>query len=201
MVGLRHKLGSLMAQLAKSAPVTLGFTATPVRETCIKVAGKPCSHDLLLHGEPMLSYDLMHRRKWIEPHEQPVLVDHLVARFYRSNFHLLRARKKLIKLQRALLTVMETLIEPPHFPVDTVNQTAAKEKQGGGRPEFWEMVFWWTSAHSMKKEGIRNRKLISLILLGLIAGLIAGMIVASLTQYALRDKTPNLSYARKKRFK
>jgi hypothetical protein len=82
--------------------------------------------------------------------------------------------------------------------VDIVNQAAAKERQGGGRPEFWEMVFWWTSARSMKKEGIRNRKLISLILLGLIAGLIAGMIVASLAQYALRDKTPNLSYARKK---
>jgi putative DNA methylase len=39
---------------------------------------------------------------------------------------------------------METLIESPHFPVDIVNQAAAKEKQGGGRPEFWEMVFWWT---------------------------------------------------------
>ncbi|MCC6003576.1 MAG: hypothetical protein LM590_04475 [Thermofilum sp.] len=91
MVSLRHKLGSLMAQLAKSAPIALGFTATPVGETCITVAGKTCSHDLLLHGEPILSYDLMLRRKWIEPREQPVLVDHLVARFYRSNFHLLRA--------------------------------------------------------------------------------------------------------------
>jgi superfamily II DNA or RNA helicase len=95
MVGLRHKLGSLMAQLAKSAPVALGFTATPVRETCTTVAGKPCSHDLLLHGEPILSYDLMRKRKWIEPNEQPVLVDYLVARFYRSNFHLLRAPAQL----------------------------------------------------------------------------------------------------------
>ncbi|MCC6003568.1 MAG: DUF1156 domain-containing protein [Thermofilum sp.] len=39
---------------------------------------------------------------------------------------------------------METLIESPDFPMDIVNQAAAKEKQGGGRPEFWEMVFWWT---------------------------------------------------------
>jgi len=39
---------------------------------------------------------------------------------------------------------METFIESPRFPVNIVNQAAAKEKQGGGRPEFWEMVFWWT---------------------------------------------------------
>jgi len=39
---------------------------------------------------------------------------------------------------------MESLIESPRFPVNVVNQAAAKEKQGGGRPEFWEMVFWWT---------------------------------------------------------
>ncbi|MCC6065715.1 MAG: DUF1156 domain-containing protein, partial [Thermofilum sp.] len=39
---------------------------------------------------------------------------------------------------------MESLLESPRFPVGVVNQAAAKEKQGGGRPEFWEMVFWWT---------------------------------------------------------
>ncbi|MCC6004815.1 MAG: DUF1156 domain-containing protein, partial [Thermofilum sp.] len=39
---------------------------------------------------------------------------------------------------------MESLLESPRFPVSVVNQAAAKEKQGGGRPEFWEMVFWWT---------------------------------------------------------
>ncbi|MEM1690411.1 MAG: DUF1156 domain-containing protein [Thermofilaceae archaeon] len=35
-------------------------------------------------------------------------------------------------------------IESPNFPIDIVNQAAAKEKSGGGGPEFWEMVFWWT---------------------------------------------------------
>ena len=39
---------------------------------------------------------------------------------------------------------MKAFIESPRFPVNIVNQAAAKEKQGGGRPEFWEMVFWWT---------------------------------------------------------
>jgi len=38
---------------------------------------------------------------------------------------------------------MATLPEAPRFPLDVVNQAAEKEK-GGGRPEFWEMVFWWT---------------------------------------------------------
>ena len=35
-------------------------------------------------------------------------------------------------------------IETPDFPVDVVNEASAKEKQGGGRPPYWEMVFWWT---------------------------------------------------------
>ncbi|MEL9908252.1 MAG: DUF1156 domain-containing protein [Candidatus Nezhaarchaeales archaeon] len=35
-------------------------------------------------------------------------------------------------------------IETPEFPVDVVNEASAKEKQGGGRPPYWEMVFWWT---------------------------------------------------------
>ncbi len=35
-------------------------------------------------------------------------------------------------------------IETPDFPVDAVNEASAKEKQGGGRPPYWEMVFWWT---------------------------------------------------------
>lgn len=28
--------------------------------------------------------------------------------------------------------------------VETINKKALSEKQGGGRPPFWEMVFWWT---------------------------------------------------------
>ncbi|MEM4840984.1 MAG: DUF1156 domain-containing protein, partial [Sulfolobales archaeon] len=39
---------------------------------------------------------------------------------------------------------MSTYIESSLFPVDDVNDASAREKQGGGRPEIWEMVFWWT---------------------------------------------------------
>ena len=35
-------------------------------------------------------------------------------------------------------------IETANFPVNEVNEASAKEKQGGGRPPYWEMVFWWT---------------------------------------------------------
>jgi putative DNA methylase len=35
-------------------------------------------------------------------------------------------------------------IESPRFPVDAVNIASAREKRGGGRPDYWEMVFWWT---------------------------------------------------------
>ena len=35
-------------------------------------------------------------------------------------------------------------IETSNFPVNAVNEASAKEKGGGARPEFWEMVFWWT---------------------------------------------------------
>ena len=35
-------------------------------------------------------------------------------------------------------------IESPNFPVDDVSLASAKEKSGGGRPPYWEMVFWWT---------------------------------------------------------
>ncbi len=35
-------------------------------------------------------------------------------------------------------------IESTDFPVDVVNEASASEKQGGGRPPHWEMVFWWT---------------------------------------------------------
>jgi len=35
-------------------------------------------------------------------------------------------------------------IESPSFPVEVINRASASEKGGGGRPEHWEMVFWWT---------------------------------------------------------
>ena len=38
----------------------------------------------------------------------------------------------------------ETFIETHNFPVDVVNEASASEKEGGGRPDHWEMVFWWT---------------------------------------------------------
>jgi len=45
---------------------------------------------------------------------------------------------------KLLYIVMSSFLESPKFPVDIVNQVAEKEKKGGGRPEYWEMVFWWT---------------------------------------------------------
>jgi putative DNA methylase len=30
------------------------------------------------------------------------------------------------------------------FPAQRISIESAREKTGGGRPEFWEMVFWWT---------------------------------------------------------
>ncbi len=38
----------------------------------------------------------------------------------------------------------QRFIESPDFPVDAVNEASAEEKRGGGRPDYWEMVFWWT---------------------------------------------------------
>jgi putative DNA methylase len=40
--------------------------------------------------------------------------------------------------------VSQHFIESPDFPVDAVNKASAEEKRGGGRPDYWEMVFWWT---------------------------------------------------------
>ncbi|MCC6023552.1 MAG: DUF1156 domain-containing protein [Thaumarchaeota archaeon] len=39
---------------------------------------------------------------------------------------------------------MPSLLESQQFPATRVSEESAREKQGGGRPEFWEMVFWWT---------------------------------------------------------
>jgi len=35
-------------------------------------------------------------------------------------------------------------IESPNFPIGLVNSASTKEKGGGGRPPYWEIVFWWT---------------------------------------------------------
>jgi len=37
-----------------------------------------------------------------------------------------------------------TFIESNNFPISTINEASIKEKSGGGRPPYWEMVFWWT---------------------------------------------------------
>jgi putative DNA methylase len=39
---------------------------------------------------------------------------------------------------------MNRFIESFKFPIDDINKFSAAEKRGGGRPDFWEMVFWWT---------------------------------------------------------
>jgi putative DNA methylase len=35
-------------------------------------------------------------------------------------------------------------LESINFPATRISKESAREKTGGGRPEFWEMVFWWT---------------------------------------------------------
>ncbi len=35
-------------------------------------------------------------------------------------------------------------IETPKYPSYEISEKSFSEKQGGGRPPYWEMVFWWT---------------------------------------------------------
>jgi len=39
---------------------------------------------------------------------------------------------------------MKSLIETTRFPTFDINNASIIEKQGGGRPDHWEMIFWWT---------------------------------------------------------
>ena len=39
---------------------------------------------------------------------------------------------------------MSSFLESPHFPASKVSEESAREKEGGGRPDHWEMVFWST---------------------------------------------------------
>jgi putative DNA methylase len=39
---------------------------------------------------------------------------------------------------------LSKFIESPLFPINEINEFSAREKQGGGRPPYWEMIFWWT---------------------------------------------------------
>ncbi|MEM2278709.1 MAG: DUF1156 domain-containing protein, partial [Zestosphaera sp.] len=53
-----------------------------------------------------------------------------------------------------------SFLESLEFPVSEVDEASLKEKKGGGRPEFWEMVFWWT-----RKPLISARSIIAGLLL------------------------------------
>ncbi|MEM1604505.1 MAG: DUF1156 domain-containing protein, partial [Zestosphaera sp.] len=55
---------------------------------------------------------------------------------------------------------MSSFLESLEFPVSEVDEASLKEKKGGGRPEFWEMVFWWT-----RKPLISARSIIAGLLL------------------------------------
>jgi len=43
-----------------------------------------------------------------------------------------------------MIKINKQFIETTNFPIDLANDKSGREKQGGGRPPFWEMVFWWT---------------------------------------------------------
>lgn len=45
-------------------------------------------------------------------------------------------------------------IETNNFPVALISQASAKEKQGGGRPDYWEMLFWWTRKPLASARGV-----------------------------------------------
>src|SRR5436309_10847036 len=64
-------------------------------------------------------------------------------------------------------------IETDSYPVALVSQASAKEKTGGGKPDYWEMIFWWTrkplaSARSviagcLLPEGTDSRKFVRVL--------------------------------------
>jgi len=86
MVNPRSELGRSIKSLAEAAPVALGFTATPIRETFLTITGKPpeCGESLFLHGEPIYSYDLVMGTKW-NRQDGRVLIDSFKAYFYMTN--------------------------------------------------------------------------------------------------------------------
>jgi len=55
---------------------------------------------------------------------------------------------------------LPSFLESLRFPATRVSEESAREKAGGGRPEFWEMVFWWT-----RKPLISARSIITAALL------------------------------------
>jgi superfamily II DNA or RNA helicase len=91
MVDVSDKLGKLLSELTDSTSIALGFTATPLKETCENISKKGCSPELLLYGEPIYSYDLMLRRKWLQQNEEPILISNLKARFHSSEIRVIKA--------------------------------------------------------------------------------------------------------------
>lgn len=99
IVDIKSKWGSMIAALAKNAPIALGFTATPVRETFRALTGKASSQELLLHRKPIHSYDLMLGRdkEWILHNEPPMLINGLTVRFHNTRIELEKEFRKLDK--------------------------------------------------------------------------------------------------------
>jgi ankyrin repeat protein/superfamily II DNA or RNA helicase len=98
-VMINGKLGEVIGEFAKRAPIALGFTATPVKETFSTITGGTCPQhlkhdgpyacDLLLYGEPIFSNDLiLGKGKWVQQSDDKILVNNLVAHFYRSHIKL-----------------------------------------------------------------------------------------------------------------
>jgi superfamily II DNA or RNA helicase len=98
-VMMSGKLGEVIGELAKRAPIALGFTATPVKETFSTIAGGTCPQHLerdrpyacdhLLYGEPIFSNDLiLGKGKWVQQSGDKILVNNLAAHFYKSHIKL-----------------------------------------------------------------------------------------------------------------
>jgi putative DNA methylase len=49
---------------------------------------------------------------------------------------------------------MPSFLESMRFPAQRISIESAREKTGGGRPEFWEMVFWWTRKPLISARGV-----------------------------------------------
>jgi superfamily II DNA or RNA helicase len=81
MLDVEGKLGGLMHEIIKSAPVALGFTATPVKESCKAITGKSC-RESFLHGRPVYSSNLMTND--FSGAKDPILVAKPVALFFRT---------------------------------------------------------------------------------------------------------------------
>lgn len=53
-------------------------------------------------------------------------------------------KKTTYSKEKSTIERKKAFIETKEFPVAPISQASAKEKKGGGRPDYWEMVFWWT---------------------------------------------------------